>query len=273
MEGVAQTANNIDSESDNEELTHINDFVMEDQPATLKAEDQDGRWEAAYRGRKLWAGGTSDEALMDAMRAGSVRSAGVQEKPDADVWLVTTGKPSHAEVKQQLDKLKRESRKGTEAQASVKMAREKARVMKAGRAAIIDCSGLDYSSLVGDGKASPEWRKKILEGARVPPPFLEGGAVGVNPAFSLSAVREFLSLVEDGCVEAEGTWRPEEMAIGDEPRARADSPLLCPAEQVAKKVRVFFEGMRPGAAGDSPTPDWVDKLVDGGAEAGVEFWE
>ena len=113
MEGVAQTANNIDSESDNEELTHINDFVMEDQPATLKAEDQDGRWEAADRGRKLWAGGTSDEALMDAMRAGSVRSAGVQEKPDADVWLVTTGMPSHAEVKQQLDKLKRESRKGT----------------------------------------------------------------------------------------------------------------------------------------------------------------
>lgn len=254
----------IDSESDCEELAHIIDFVME---------DQEDRQDAADQGRKLWAGGTSDEALMDAIRVGSVRSAGVREKPDVDTWLVATGRPSHAEVRQQLDKLKREVRKGTEAQAGVKMAREKARVIKAGRAAKIDCSRLDYSSLVGDGKASTEWRKKILEGVRVPPPFLEGGAVGENPAFSLSAVREFLGLVEEGRVEAEGAWRPEEMAIGGEPRARADSPLLCPAEQVAKKVKVFFEDMRPEAAGDTPAPEWVDKLVDGGAEAGVEFWE
>jgi hypothetical protein len=39
-----------------------------------------------------------------------------------------------------------------------------------------------------------------------------------------------------------------------------------------EKVEQFFVDMRPGNAQDTPTPGWIDKLIDGDMADGLGFW-
>ena len=98
-----------------------------------------------------------------------------------------------------------------------------------------------------------------------PPPFLENGRVGLNPAFSLSAVREFLALQQEGKLQSAGGTR------FSEPCSAPVAPAAHRQAHTQKDVEGFFDAMRPANAQGTATPLWVDKLLDGGMAAGCEF--
>lgn len=128
---------------------------------------------------------------------------------------------------------------------------------------------LDYTAMVEDGQGSKEWRDKLALGALVPSPFLTGGCVGVNPDFSLSAVREFLVLKGQGVELASPDSQPEVGATG----ASQGCWRPRPRSVLEAEVIDFVDALCPEDADRENPPAWVDALLEGDLLEAKEFWQ
>jgi hypothetical protein len=217
--------------------------------------------------------GTSDEDML--LEAGKklVRSAGWQEGVP-DMWFVSERKPSFAQVKAQLDALRRRNTPGSEDKAKASMQKAQAKALAAGKRqqASPEQSSpspavADYASLVVDGQGCEVWRGRLQRGDAVPEPFLVGGAVGLNPAFSLSAVREWLQLRQVGHLPAN---RPLQVDVADEPQPAPDG--VQEARSFILETAGFFAALRPKDAPTDENPAWIDRLLDGDMAEAKGFW-
>jgi hypothetical protein len=258
-------------ESD-EDVGHINDFIMEDNDGNPPAAA--GAVTVVVPENELFEGGSLETAVMEEAAKSAVRGGGQQDSL-GEVWFQSSSKPggmpTRQQIREQLDKLKRKDQLGTEDEARVKMKRDQQKARKRFSKGVGLPAAADYSALIEDGAADAAWRARILCGERVPPPFLEGGRVGQHPDFSLSAVREYLVLEKEGRL-------PEPKGLGGCRSAMAASGQQAEASSSARhadlqeKVEQFFVDMRPGNAQDTPTPGWIDKLIDGDMADGLGFW-
>ena len=197
---------------------------------------------------------------------GTVPVVGGQNAPD--MWFVNGHRPSAGAVKKQMDAMHRRQSPSTPKAARNRMAHAVSKAREAGERVamrqhdkgVAEVVPPSFEHLVGDGRASPAWRKKILAGQRVPSPFLTGGKVGKNAEFSLSAVREYLQLKAEGRLPRGGVRGPTPGESG-----------VFAAEAVVSAAG-FIAGMTPGDADSAQMPEWVAKLLDGDLDQGSKFW-
>jgi len=214
-----------------------------------------------------------DMAGLEVASMQVVASAGLV-KPVSEMWLAATHKPSAAEVKKQLQALRRRQTPSTKEEAEKKMRGALAKVSQAGQrwqdnpTLPLPEQTHDYQAMVEDGQGSPEWRASLQQGNLVPQPFLTGGFVGANPLFSLSAVREFLALRKLGGWLAAPTTSSETSGgnvsrVGWVPRTTA---------ALQKEVVMFVDALCPEGADRDDPPDWVGRLLDGDLLEAKCFW-
>ena len=197
---------------------------------------------------------------------GTVPVVGAQHAPD--MWFVNGHRPSAGEVKKQMDAMYRRQAPSTPKAARNRMAHAVSKAREAGERVamrqhdkgVVEVPPPSFEHLVGDGRASSVWRRRILAGQRVPSPFLTGGKVGKNADFSLSAVREYLQLKAEGRL-------PGGEALGPAP----GESVAVPADPVVSAVE-FIAGMTPADAEGAQMPEWVARLLDGDLDQGSTFW-
>ena len=218
--------------------------------------------------------GGDDAAHLDAAARQVVASAGLV-KPVSDMWLTAKHKPSAAEMKEQLKNLHRRQAPSTLAQAKQKMRTATKKVTAAGKkwqecpSVALPSQTHDYQAMVEDGQGSKVWRLALQHGARVPQPFLTGGLTGVNPLFSLSAVREFLVLQKKG-----GAWlagsAPPQSAVEGFSSSTGWTPRLTDVLQA--EAVAFVDALCPEGADREDPPHWVSQLLDGDLLVAKGFW-
>ena len=228
---------------------------------------------AAKQGARLGPVPESDVATLDAAARTLVVGAGQSAAVD-HMWVTATHRPSAAEVKAQLQNLQRRQQPSTLEQATAKMRKALVKVDEAGRkwqespTAPLPSQTHDYKAMVEDGQGSAEWRAKLAQGALVPQPFLTGGRVGANPGFSLSAVREFLVLKNQGVALAHPVSPPDDSAAG------APTAGWLPRSNAVLEEEVvdFVDSLCPEGADRDDPPNWVCALLDGDLLEAKGFW-
>ena len=200
-----------------------------------------------------------------------------------DAWLIEEGIPSRAAQKEQLKLMRRRNQPGDEQSAnkSVKQSQDKARVAFSELQGQCRGGGSEYGHLIGNGTGSSDWRDMLLKGEEVPTPFLTHGRVGRNPAASLSAVREYLLLRQQGVALKAPNWDREHPHAGITDRGvvseQCSKQTIRSAQQKQQCAVTFVDNlcvhvkdMHQRAA--ARRKDFVRRLEEGDFVKGMDFW-
>ena len=157
-------------------------------PISAKGARKDVRWKRARHQEGVLppkpAGQMAEQPEGVGEAVGRVPVVGAQHAPD--MWFVNGHRPSAGEVKKQMDAMHRRQSPGTPKAARNRMAHAVSKAREAGELVamrkhdkgVVNMAPPSFKHLVGDGRASLEWRKKILAGKQVPRPFMTEGKAG-----------------------------------------------------------------------------------------------